>query len=218
MSVTELALLRIDPGTDVSSPTLLANLSEAKSVMERASGFKFHYYHCVEDPSLVFILGAWPSIDFHMKEFIPGEANQEILDLLKRQLVVEWMFHLDVDQAKTALSLSEKFIAIGRHFIREGEEDVFRSTFKAKKHELESFIGGAGHVVGGFRLDDGFEPATEGDRKEEFVLFTAWNSVEHHFGFARTEGFEKYGQIRNHIEQADIKHATRLNVDEKTRV
>lgn len=217
MAVTELARLRIQPGTEVSSPTLLANLSKAKTVMEKASGFKFHYYHGVEDTSVVFILGAWPSVEYHMQDFIPSQSNQELLALLKGQVVVEWMFHLDIDQTKTALPLTRKFIAIGRHIIKDGERDAFRETFKANRHEIQSFIGGGGYVVGGFRIDKGFDPSAEGEAKDEFVLFTSWDSVKHHMDFAKMTGFEGYGQIRNHLEGADIQHAAELDVDEKAR-
>lgn len=211
MPVTELARLSLQPGTEVSSPRLLSNLAKAKDVMEEASGFKFRYYHCVEEPSVVFILGAWPSVDFHMQEFIPGQANQELLALLKDQITVEAMFHLDLDQSVRSLPLSKDMIAVVRHFITEGEKDSFMATFENNKHELESFIGSEDHVVGGWRVDKGYDPSVEGEKRtEEFVLFTAWDSVEHHFEFAKTEGFQRYSKIRNHVDGADIKHAKEL--------
>ncbi|KIX02151.1 uncharacterized protein Z518_08090 [Rhinocladiella mackenziei CBS 650.93] len=210
MAVTELALLRLLAGTEASSPSLLANLAKAKNVMEQASRFKFHYYHCVEDPRVIYVIGTWPSVEFHMEQFIPGQPNQEMLALLKDQVSVEWMFHSAIDQTIQPLPLGKEMVAIGRHFVKDGDKAAFEATFARNKHELESFIGGADQVVGGFRLDTGFDPSLQGERKEEFVLFTGWGSVEEHFAFARTEGFERYQQIRNHLDGADIKHAVPL--------
>lgn len=179
--------------------------------MEKASGFEFHYYRCVESPDIIYIIGAWPSVDFHMQDFIPSAANQDLLVLLKDLVVVEWMFHVDIDQTKRKLPLDRTTVAIGRHSIKAGERDRFQKTFEENKHHLESFIAGEGQVVGGDRLDTGFDPSIEGDRKEEFVLFTGWHDVEQHGNFAKREGFEEYAKIRDHIGGADIKHAVRLN-------
>lgn len=214
MAVTELACLRLKPEQGLS-PELLAKLATAKWVMEKASGFNFHYYHCVESPGLVFIIGAWPSIEFHMLDFIPSQANQDLLGLLKDEVVVEWMFHLNIDQTKRCLPLHRAVVAIGRHFIKDNERDHFQKTFDENKHYLESFIGGEELAVGGYRLDKGFDPSLEAEPKEEFVLFTTWHDVEQHGEFAKTDGFEKYAQIRDHLAGADIKHAVRLDVNPK---
>ncbi|OCT53294.1 EH domain binding protein epsin 2 [Cladophialophora carrionii] len=212
MPVTELARLSLQSGTEASSPALLTNLAKAKEAMMEASGFEFWYYHCVEDPRIIFILGAWPSVEFHMQEFIPSQPNQELLALLKDQLTVDWMFHLDIDQVTHPLPLSRDMVAIVRHFMKDGDKEAFRSTFEAEKYQLESFVGQA-RALGGWRIDIGYDPSAEsGNRKEEFVLFTAWDSVEHHDQFANTEGFQKYRQIRNNIDGAEIKHAKLLDV------
>jgi heme-degrading monooxygenase HmoA len=108
-------------------------------------------------------------------------------------------------------------IAIARHFITDGEKEAFKGTFEATRYELESFVGKR-HVVGGWRIDIGYDPSAEREnRKDEFVLFSAWDSVERHGEFAKTEGFQKYSQIRNHIDGAEIKHAKLLQVGEQVR-
>ncbi|ETI27812.1 hypothetical protein G647_00261 [Cladophialophora carrionii CBS 160.54] len=217
MPVTELARLSLQSGTEASSPALLTNLAKAKEAMKEASGFEFWCYHCVEDPRVIFILGSWPSVEFHMQDFISSQPNQELLALLKDQLTVDWMFHLDIDQVTHPLPLSRDMVAIVRHFVKDGDKEAFKSTFEATRYELESFVGKE-KVVGGWRIDNGYDPSAEGEnRKEEFVLFTAWDSVEHHDKFANTEGFQKYSQIRNNIDGAEIKHAKLLDVGELVR-
>ncbi|KIW73766.1 hypothetical protein PV04_01859 [Phialophora macrospora] len=217
MSVTELGRLALQPGTEASSPDLLMNLAKAKDAMMNASGSEFWYYHCVEDPKVIFILGSWPSVEFHMQEFIPGQLNQELLALLKDQIIVDWMFHLDIDQSTHSLPLSRDVITIARHFITDGDKEAFNRTFEANAFELESFVGKE-HMVGGWRIDIGYDPSAEGEnRKDEFVLFTAWDRVENHGEFANTEGFQKYSQIRNHLDGAEIKHAKLLQVGDYVR-
>jgi len=212
MVVTELALLRLRPGTTAQTPSLLVNLLKAKNVMEHASKSKFHYYHCVEDPEVIYIIGAWSSVRFHMDEFIPSQANQELLALLKDQVSVEWMFHVDVDQDVRPLPLdAAAVLAIGRHIVKDNEKQIVQETFNENKLELDAFAGGTDKVVGGWRIDQGYDPGSEGV-KDEFVLFTGWESVERHHAFATTEGFQKYSKIRDRIEVVDIKHAIKLEV------
>ncbi|KIW16178.1 hypothetical protein PV08_06229 [Exophiala spinifera] len=213
MPVTELALLRLRPGIEWPLAALNANLRKAKKVMESASGLKFRYFRCIEDPATIFIFGEWPSVEFHMTTFIPSQENQELLELLKDQVTVEWMFHLDIDQSHRPLPWHTSVIAVGRHFVADGEKESFEATFEANKHNLEAFIGGSDRVVGGWRIDKGVDPLLEGELKSEYVLISGWSSVEQHYQFAETEGFQKYGQIRNHLAGVEIKHAVRVDLE-----
>jgi hypothetical protein len=38
------------------------------------------------------------------------------------------------------------------------------------------------------------------------VLFSGWNKVKDHFGFAESEGFKEFGKIKDLIKGAEIKH------------
>ncbi|KIW96266.1 uncharacterized protein Z519_03334 [Cladophialophora bantiana CBS 173.52] len=216
MAVTELARLSLQSGTKASSPSLRANLARAKDVMEKASGFEFWYYHCVEEPNVIFLLGSWPSVDFHMHEFIPGSQNQELLALLKDQVTVDWMFHLDIDQNTQSLPPNQEVLAIDRCTVKDGDKERFQATFEDNRQTLKSFGWGKGQVVGGWRIDKGYDPSVEGENpQEQFVLFTSWDSMGQHLGFANTEAFQKYySQIRNHMGGRDIKHAKVMLVEE----
>jgi len=216
MTVTELALLRLSPGTTITSPCLRANLLHAENAMESSSTTRqpFLFYHCVEDPSLIYLIGSWASVSAHMDIFIPSPTNQECLALMKDQLKVEWMFHLDLGVGE--LPLREPVLAIGRHFIKDGMRDPFQTTFMENRKELDEYIGGQEKVVGGWRIDkdisDGEREGEAGKEKEEFVLFTGWESKDQHWGFAKMEGFEKYALIREWVEGADIMHAVRMEI------
>jgi len=51
--------------------------------------------------------------------------------------------------------------------------------------------------------------------KEEWALFSGWDKVDNHMGFAQTEGFKEYGGIRDWVDGFDVKHAQRLELREQ---
>ena len=68
MAVTELALVHILSPNTITTPALLQHLRVARDAMENASGYPFYFLRCLEDPSLVYYLGGWPSVSFHMEQ------------------------------------------------------------------------------------------------------------------------------------------------------
>lgn len=56
------------------------------------------------------------------------------------------------------------------------------------------------------------EDRRDGER-DQFVLFAPWRGVEQHMGFAETEGFVKYGGIREWVSVFDVKHVTILKIN-----
>jgi quinol monooxygenase YgiN len=215
MTITEVALLRLAPGVDADDPTLRANLAEAKRVMEKYTGNTFYYFRQIEDPSLIYIIGEWESLDQHMNHFIPSADNQAMLDLLKAQVTVEWLLHAGVSHANLPLPRSdaemaralegETVISVGRHFVKDDQKKEFQQVFEANKGYLQDFIT-EGKLGGGWRVDNG-------DGKEEWILICPYTSFEQHLDFANTDEFQKYVQIKEHIDGADIKHAKLLSIE-----
>ncbi|KAH7045803.1 hypothetical protein B0J12DRAFT_576639 [Macrophomina phaseolina] len=203
MAVTELALLRLRPGASFRAPTLRANLQKAKKAMEDFTQQPFHYFVQVEDPTFFYILGSWPSAKYHFQEWIPSPANQELLELLKDQIDVEWMFHLDVE--KSHLPLNAPILAIGRHYIAPDKRTGFSQTFNAVKHNLEGFTAPR-KASGGWRLEK------EAPDKEEWILFSGWDEVAQHEKFGETGAFQDYGIIRDFVSGFEIRHAKILDI------
>lgn len=71
--------------------------------MESVSDFKFGYFQTMEEPDAIFLFCEWSSVKFHMTNFDPSQENQDLLELLKDQVTLEWMFHLDIDQTQSPL-------------------------------------------------------------------------------------------------------------------
>lgn len=158
----------------------------------------------IENPTFLYIIGEWEDVRQHREEYIPSEANRQILELLKDEVSVEWLLHIDTDQEN--LPLSAPIISIGRHFISSGQKAAYNGTFEAVSHHLKSYITPS-HFARGWRLDK-----EEGDDKEEDLLIAGWDDVASHQGFAQTDGFKQFARIREFMKDADIKHAKRLDV------
>ena len=210
MTVTEIALLHLSQGVTIDDANVRSKLAHARGVMQEYTGRAFYYLQQVEDPSYIYIIGEWNSLDQHMKHFIPGADNQALLEDLKDLLSVDWLLHIDAPHADLPLPVPGKNQAkasvygLLRHFVKHGQRAQFQETYEHEQRHLQGFVT-EGTIGGGWRIDK------EGD-EEEWVLLTPWTSVEQHHAFAETDGFAEYGRIREHIEGAEIKHARILDV------
>lgn len=236
MTVTELALLQYKSPPSITSSlspipdTVVRGLRHAAREQTSFSRYPVALLQCHEDLSLVYLVGGWETVEQHMNEWIPGQTNQELMKVLGKDMDVKWMFHLDVDPADVVTRLvksargsgiegKDGVVAIGRHFVKESQHDVATATFKGNLDALEDFLGGASKRKGGWRVDRGFvgDPANDAEDDvvpTEFVLFTAWNSVEGHLNFAKTEDSQRYTKLRDHVEGAEIRHGTVFHIGE----
>jgi hypothetical protein len=105
MSVVEITQLRLK-GLTVDDPTLLESLSLVRGKLQTNSRF----FSCIEDPSLIYIFGVWPSLDAHLK-FLASPARNEILGPQEDILDFQWTAHLKLNAISPRL-LDVPFIAI----------------------------------------------------------------------------------------------------------
>ncbi|KAJ5669807.1 hypothetical protein N7462_010877 [Penicillium macrosclerotiorum] len=198
MPVTELALLRLK--TQEPSASLKNSLHEAREAQTKWSKYPVRFYRQVEDSAYFYLSGGWNSVEAHCGEWIISETNQKALGQLKDDIDIEWMFHLDIDPStfNSKIPYNAPVIAISRYFVEANRKTEFDSIMKAGVPHLERYTTPFTYS-GGWRIDK------EGE-DEEFVLFSGWNKVEDHFGFASSEAFEEFGKIKNALKGADIKH------------
>jgi hypothetical protein len=203
MAITELALLKLKDGvvlTDKFKPTL----REAQQAMEDYSGQgrKFYYLQQIEDPSCIYVLGEWESLEQHYQGFIPSKTNQDLLEALKDKLDVVWLNHLDIPLSK--VPLSAPVLSLGRHMVAPELRANFTNCFDRYKHHVESYVT-EGAIAHGWNIDEGRE-------REEFVLFAPWKEVLQHVNFASEEGFKEYAKIKDFMEDAEVKHVQILDI------
>jgi quinol monooxygenase YgiN len=205
MPVTELAILHVLPDGDITvpSPGLLANLKIAKQVLEKSSGYSFSFFQQIEDPTVLYIIGSWSSTTAHAT-FLPSSENLALLDLVKGYIDTEniLMYHLELDAQATPLPLGAPAISINRHFIKNGQREGFKQQFEEVKPLLQDYTRPR-PVAGGWRIEK------EAESKEEWVLFSGFDSVEHHHGFAQTDEFQRYRSIVEFVDSFEVRHMTR---------
>ena len=199
MTVVEFAILHVNPGIIPTHPSLLTNLAACKRVMEGFTQRPFYYLRQREDPSVIYALGEWPSVEFHNTSFVGSPAYRELVTLLAPFVGIELLVHVDVD-ART-LPLDAPVISIGRHSVPPTRLAAFQKAFGENKQHLDGYVSRDRKPTGGWRVERG------DDGCEEWILFCGWETIEEHFGFASTEAFANYSRIREFIANADIKHA-----------
>lgn len=194
MPVLEVCQLQLREGVLASDETLLRNLSGVRSVIKTKSRF----YHCIEDPSIIYILGVWPSLEAH--EAFLASPEKKILSSQDDQLEFQWMLHVELEDM-SVLPLDAPVIAIARLYIKGGEHideynrivDKYRDTIAdaTKPHK----------VVDGWRCDS--QPG-----KHEALMFSGWESIEAHRAFtAKMREEEEYASIRDNYEGMEVRHA-----------
>lgn len=216
MAVTELACLRLSPPTTATTPSLLTHLKQVQEAQEIYSGHSVRYYHCLEDPSTVFMVGGWSSIHTHMKEWIPSNKNQDLLQLLKDEVGVDWMWHIDLDPTAHQPLDVASILVISKHKIKHGKKEKCAGLGVVRR-ALEQSVGDNHVAKAGWRLDKGFvadEARDDFDEGEdaEWVSFRCCESDQDRDHLSQRQGLEEYGQVRDFVEVFDVKHAVRLEV------
>lgn len=211
MPVTEIALLRLHADL---GPLLHAILAQAKDDMQGFTDRSMYFLQQTEDPSFIYIIGEWETVDQHIDRFIPRQENQAILESLKDDVSIEWLLHADVTHEELPLPKTkderakavagEIVLSVARHFVKSGAKDAFQQTFEDNKHYLQDFIT-EGKMGGGWRVD-------KEEGKEEWILLCPYKNLKQHLDFATTVHFKEYGRIREHIDGAEIKHAVLLDI------
>lgn len=179
--VTELATLRLAPGTAVSTPSLQAHLARAKEVLESALGIKrrFNFYQDTRDPSVLYIIGEWGSPAEHWDDFVPSAENQELLELLQDEIEGIEMYHVDVPNADVP---SMEVVNLAWFTVRREDKDAFeehwtgfgRLTNKLATHDERR---GTSQRAGGWRVEK--EESKHESDDEEWVMFSVDRDGQH---------------------------------------
>ncbi|KAJ5295997.1 hypothetical protein PENANT_c001G01370 [Penicillium antarcticum] len=196
MPVTEIALLRLNK--EVLLLSTKAGLVGAQEAQSRHSNYQVHLLREIEDPACIYLLGGWESIEEHMNDWIPSETNQTLLQKLRGDLEVKWMFHLDIEPSTSQIPLDAPILAICRYFVDPKNKAEFDSVLKAAVPHLGAYTALFTHD-GGWRIDK------EGD-DDEYVHFSGWNEVKDHVGFGESEGLKEFGKIKGLVKGVEIRH------------
>lgn len=214
MTVTEFALLRLSTGVGVQDVALRAKLAHAKNVMQAYTRRRFYYFHQIEDPSYIYIIGEWDSLEQHLNHFIPGSENQAVLESLKNDVSVEWLLHINASHADLPLprTITEREKALCEHsiwsvvrlVIRNDGNNTYQQTQPTSQdcirdHAIDGKSGGS------WRID-------KEDNRDELLLLCSCKTVAEDTGAAEIQALEKCSPIQIHINKAELKHLKLLDI------
>ncbi|KAL4924132.1 uncharacterized protein BDV17DRAFT_275461 [Aspergillus undulatus] len=217
MVVTELACLHIKnhlPVTHPSNEALFAKLKAGLEAQAEYADFDASLLSQLEDPSYIYILGGWDSVAQHMDEWIPSFTNQEIMGGLREHVDLVWLQHLDLDpgdplhgETVEGIPYTDIVVGFARMFIApgRGNRQRFTTTWAEIKHLLRKFEWPR-DAVGAWRID--CELDDDGNRKEEFVVFVGWDSIDESFSLSEDKGNDEVHRLlRENTVGWELKHA-----------
>jgi heme-degrading monooxygenase HmoA len=156
-------------GVTADDPVLLQSLSTVRGKLHTRSQF----YNCIEDPTIIYILGIWPSLDAHL-EFLASPARDEFLGPQDDMLDFCWTIHVELGGIRL-LPLGAPVLAIERICVKGEYVEVFNQAVTRHTKKLQG-----SHpfkVVHGWRCDAARE-------NHELVLFTGYETAQAHAIFA----------------------------------
>jgi hypothetical protein len=168
MAIIELAYCSLKNGLTATDAEVKRSLREVKSVIEAYNHLPTVFYTQLDDPSKVFVIGAWESKEQHEHGFVGSPEQKQIIDLTRSQMDIDWMHYMDVQQSH--IPLHAPVLVIAKVIAPPGtHKTIFDQDFAAGTPSL----GGARH---------GAVWAWNIPKKHEHdmvrVHFTGWDSVE----------------------------------------
>lgn len=150
-----------------------------------------------------------------MDEFIPSAANQDLLRLLGPYVEIDTFFHIDVSNQE--LPLAAPCVSVERLVVKCGTKEHFITRFEEKRSFIQASVS-HGPLGGGWRLEreqwDADTDAIADQKKDEFVLFSGWESQEEHLAVEEKEASNELRAITEFAASTDIKHLVRLDVED----
>ncbi|KAF2662315.1 hypothetical protein K491DRAFT_585862 [Lophiostoma macrostomum CBS 122681] len=196
MPVLEVTQLRLK-GVAADDPSLLESLSMVRGKLQTSSRF----YSCVEDPTLIFILGIWPSLEAH-HEFLASPARDEILGPQEELLDFQWSIHMPLD-GTASLPLDAPVLSIAKIAVKEDCVDAYDKA-AAKDAQLLATHTRPYNVVNGWRCD------TSSGTHEAFI-FTGWETKEAHIGsVAKIQKATAFPAIKGLYTDYEVSHARNM--------
>ena len=169
MTIIELAHIVLKDGLKADDAQLKKNLKEVKRVIEEYSKLQTLFYTQLDDPSTMFVIGAWESKDHHQHGFDGSPQQGEILELIKDQMDIDWMHYMDVEQSR--IPLDAPVLSIVRTtFAKHG---VNRTQYDQEFESQTPSLGGARHgSVAGWNI------RKDKHERDVRVVFSGWDSID----------------------------------------
>jgi hypothetical protein len=204
MPVLEILQLKTKPDISPSNPSILKSLQTVRqSLAEKIHPTHSRFYRALEDPSLIYVLGLWPSIATH-RSFLSSPLKASILSPQDDLLDFNWMIHIELDSIESMEELSvldAPVVAIARLHVKGGKHVIAHIEITGRYSGMLVERTKPWVVVEGWRVDGEVG-------KEEQVVITGWQEKEDHmaFGAGLREKYTDYAGLRHHWEGFEANH------------
>jgi heme-degrading monooxygenase HmoA len=136
------------------------------ALREQVQNTKSRIYQDIEDPSLIYIFGEWPTLQAH-QDFTGSSLKDEILSLQGNQTQFKWMIHIEVTGGIEALPFASRVMTVSR--LQGLDRDLV---------EKANVLEGCENALCAWRID------SEEGAWERLVL-SGWESQDEHIAFVR---------------------------------
>ncbi|EUC46950.1 hypothetical protein COCMIDRAFT_25149 [Bipolaris oryzae ATCC 44560] len=168
MPVLEITQLRLRE-LSADDPALLESLSTVRAELQTGS----HFYNCIDDPSVIYILGTWPSLDAHI-DFLASPSKDQILGPQEKMLQFCWTVHVELGGVNL-LPLDAPILAIERISVSEESTRGFGEAVHRHAQQLQG-----SHP---FKLAHGWR-CDAVPNHHEAIIFSGWQTPQAHVAFA----------------------------------
>lgn len=213
MAVTEIAFFHVRSGKALSSSaSLVAHICKGIDAQQSFSKYPVRLLSRVDDPSYIYLIGGWDSVAHHLENWIPSATNQEVMNLIKDEIELQWLLHVDIDSKENTerIPIDATTVVIRRFFVKSGMKQPFEEVFNMEKHRLADFTNPI-PLCAGWRVDKERDQGTD-EEKDEFILFTGSNDqIAHHKDFENTKGFQEFqAKVGEFVDETEANYIVKL--------
>jgi quinol monooxygenase YgiN len=173
MTILEVRKRVLKDGVTATDPSLLKVLPEVRS----ATQIEYVFYTSIEDPTIFFILGVWPSMDAY-DVFVKSPERPSVLALLDEFSTFEWVEHMDFGTRSIAdLPITAPVMTVTRAFLKGGKNpEQYYGKIDSLKAPIEEETK-PWPTVFSWTID------TTPDL-HKWLMFVGWRSKKHHQDYA----------------------------------
>lgn len=192
MTISEIGLLRLKPTASLEDPDIQRRLKDIKSHLSSFTGHQFSYFRQLEDPSLLYLLGQWESLESHYKGMHGSAEWKKGVMEMSNYFDFQWMAHYDfqLDSLEPPADDDDDagVLEVHRFLMKTGSRAEFDKHAKAISAES---TGEKGNALGGWKAD-----SKEGS--EEYAVVLVVEDVQKRSTLSeRYDGLEQFADSAN---------------------
>ncbi|OAQ98991.1 hypothetical protein LLEC1_04384 [Akanthomyces lecanii] len=198
MTISEIGLLRLKPTASLEDPDIQKRLKDIKSHLSSFTGHRFSYFRQIEDPSLLYLLGQWESLESHYKGMHGSDEWKKGVMEMSSYFEFQWMAHYDfhLDSLKPPSGDDDDDDDDSGAGVLEVHRFLMKTDSRANfdKHAQDvskQATGEERNAVGGWKVDSSKD-------NEEYAVVLVVDDAQ-----KRSALSERYDGLAQHAESAD---------------